>query len=754
MKKNIFVLFTLSVFLFFGCNFISTTSFQSDIATVKINFSQNKANPILNARTIDPGYPENLNNLVWTVTYAGSDGLSKTAETKNGAYLFPVGTWIITATADNLNSNGRFTGSKEVTISTGTNNISLTVEFDKDGFGGFTAEYTLTGELEKKATADFELFFLKYPSLAEVDIEVPFSVTGNKLTVSNLDVLPAGFYQISLLTTDLEIITLTDDIVEIAAEATSHFSGKAYLDSKSRIYYAVEEEGSLYNGYSPAYRASLTTLLEKLKNDSSWKTATIKLENKIDDFSPESLIDYANGRQIILVSEADGKIFAEVKDGEVVEQPAQDPGNGGTGSGGTQEPGSGSTGTGSTGTQDPVIPTDPVTYNTLYVSSSGSDSNAGASKMTPLKTLERAVELLENGGTIYLMSDITLTSGVSIDKKVKIELQEGIGDITILGLSAPFTNSDDIQTSTMFYVKEGGELTINGCDQFDTDGYIESKNYIYLDGNKSNQNFAVEDDFSLIDARANLNLYNIKIQNSKCKAISAYGENCETNINSCLIGDSSKNITSANIAEASISDTSGAAINIGGDASVYLAETTISGIYSSSTTNGGTIYMHDGLLIIDSETRISGNYSEGYGGAIYTTSYENEIQLRGGQFINNKARLGGDSIYLNDSVYMYVNYNYSSEENINDLIITEDNPAYIAGNTSQIVISTELENEIHLIVENCTNDGRPENKLIYVDRSEYDNLRYSLIKDSFIIYEGSKSGTRYYLDDSGNLITN
>lgn len=49
------------------------------------------------------------------------------------------------------------------------------------------------------------------------------------------------------------------------------------------------------------------------------------------------------------------------------------------------------------------------TGTAVYVSSSGSDDNAGT-QTAPYATLAKAVEAAEDGATIYVMSDLTMTA--------------------------------------------------------------------------------------------------------------------------------------------------------------------------------------------------------------------------------------------------------------------------------------------------------------------------------------------------------
>ena len=54
----------------------------------------------------------------------------------------------------------------------------------------------------------------------------------------------------------------------------------------------------------------------------------------------------------------------------------------------------------------------------------GSNSNIGNTKATPMKTIGKAIDKVNDGGTIILLSDYTSTA-LSFDKNVTIKSDDG-----------------------------------------------------------------------------------------------------------------------------------------------------------------------------------------------------------------------------------------------------------------------------------------------------------------------------------------
>ena len=81
--------------------------------------------------------------------------------------------------------------------------------------------------------------------------------------------------------------------------------------------------------------------------------------------------------------------------------------------------------TGSYGSIDASGTVQKLTLDTVYVDTvNGSNSNIGNATIAPLKTISKAVDEVEDGGTIILLSDAT-SSVLSFDKNVTIKSAEG-----------------------------------------------------------------------------------------------------------------------------------------------------------------------------------------------------------------------------------------------------------------------------------------------------------------------------------------
>ena len=81
--------------------------------------------------------------------------------------------------------------------------------------------------------------------------------------------------------------------------------------------------------------------------------------------------------------------------------------------------------TGSYGSIDAIGTVQKLTLDTVYVDTvNGSNSNIGNATIAPLKTISKAVDEVEDGGTIILLSDAT-SSVLSFDKNVTITSVEG-----------------------------------------------------------------------------------------------------------------------------------------------------------------------------------------------------------------------------------------------------------------------------------------------------------------------------------------
>lgn len=213
----------------------------------------------------------------------------------------------------------------------------------------------------------------------------------------------------------------------------------------------------------------------------------------------------------------------------------------------------------SKGSQSAVI--SEIQYETLYIDSvNGNDSNAGSSYDLPLKTLKRAVALLDTNvlaPTIYIMNGISVSADETTSsywnfalsdssQKVSFKRYDGSGGGTafvnplltvnnggiVNAAGIIFDgNKDKIKTSEpLIYVSGGGTLTLNAClfnngnsaglENYDV--YLESLNsklalqgtlyttYIYV-GNYSSALITLDTNLKLgTDAKPGVKIYSYK----------------------------------------------------------------------------------------------------------------------------------------------------------------------------------------------------------------------------------------------------
>ena len=80
---------------------------------------------------------------------------------------------------------------------------------------------------------------------------------------------------------------------------------------------------------------------------------------------------------------------------------------------------------GSCGSIDAIGTVQKLTLDTVYVNAnSGNNNNIGNTKATPMKTIGKAIDKVNDGGTIILLSDYTSTA-LSFDKNVTIKSDDG-----------------------------------------------------------------------------------------------------------------------------------------------------------------------------------------------------------------------------------------------------------------------------------------------------------------------------------------
>ena len=232
---------------------------------------------------------------------------------------------------------------------------------------------------------------------------------------------------------------------------------------------------------------------------------------------------------------------------------------------------------------------------TVYLNTvSGSDGKDGATSANAVKTLDKAVELAGEGGTVYL----TL-AGVTIDKNTNLS------NVTFKRVSDNYR--------TMFTVDQGATLTLEN---------------VTLDGeNKSGTEHCVE-----VKNRSRLVINGTtKICNSKTTALSVQNASVEMNGGEIC---NNEGTSAGAVVLSSMGGTSGFIMN-GGK------------IYGNSSTadQAGAIYVSDGCTFNLKKGEIYQNRTNGHGGAF---AIRGKVDMTGGSVHHNTATSGGGML-LNDA---------------------------------------------------------------------------------------------------------
>lgn len=110
------------------------------------------------------------------------------------------------------------------------------------------------------------------------------------------------------------------------------------------------------------------------------------------------------------------------------------------------------------------------TLDTIYVDNRGNDQNTGESETTPVRTFSRALEGINDGGTIILLSDCVATNYVHFDKTVTVTGEPNDSSVTLTGnwnwyIDPNITvtlNNISIETAGIFkYSEKPGNLVLN-----------------------------------------------------------------------------------------------------------------------------------------------------------------------------------------------------------------------------------------------------------------------------------------------------
>ena len=301
------------------------------------------------------------------------------------------------------------------------------------------------------------------------------------------------------------------------------------------------------------------------------------------------------------------------------------------------------------------------------------ESGTGANPSSAIKTLKKAYELLQTGGSIYVVDTISINEEISItdtqykDKDTTINLQENAKIEKIKRYVQPIA----YETLSGYDV----ESNINNLINVNSNGNLKIENII-IDGHY-NEVKNISDKLNaigitntkvMINSTGVLNLKNVVLQNNHTNGSGGtiYNSGNLTTSNS-EIKDNHANFgggiyNDGKEAEIINCDFYNNTATKSGGALILVGETSIinSKIYNNNAFSGGAIYVQSNVKILD--TDIYKNVSTNSGGAIFTNSgsvldasncniYENEAKVFGGAiYANGELILTKINIYKNKAI--------------------------------------------------------------------------------------------------------
>ena len=123
-----------------------------------------------------------------------------------------------------------------------------------------------------------------------------------------------------------------------------------------------------------------------------------------------------------------------------------------------------------------------ITRSVVYLSDNGDDANSGESADAPVATLNRAIEQVYEGGTVYITDTYTLDSSFAWKKHFKpVEISGGTFDATV---TSALNISDDVTfTDTTLNFNSGADIYANGYEvQMGENVIVSGKPYLYGGG--------------------------------------------------------------------------------------------------------------------------------------------------------------------------------------------------------------------------------------------------------------------------------
>lgn len=294
MKRKMLAILTIAASLFFtACN-LGQSSKAKDNTNFILSISKGGKAVAAPARTITSYDDEDikLTDLSWNISFYTTDRVAVTQVIDNSEkgescfkYALPEGEYIVTASAEfeSRSSTHVLYGETTVEIVSGDvtpATIAVSLKKTELGLGSIENFKIDLSDIPEncRPTASAEL---KAVLNNGEDFDLSITMVGNILTLSGSNI-PSDFYDLLISFTEpgkeVEYILLDDSLVEIGDDEELTGSKKALDPNKNRVFFAQNDwNDNDYNGLTPNYRKSLEKIIELLKEDTTWKTAVIKM---------------------------------------------------------------------------------------------------------------------------------------------------------------------------------------------------------------------------------------------------------------------------------------------------------------------------------------------------------------------------------------------------------------------------------------------------------------------------------------------
>ena len=256
----------------------------------------------------------------------------------------------------------------------------------------------------------------------------------------------------------------------------------------------------------------------------------------------------------------------------------------------------------------------------VYVSGSGRDDNNGTDAANAVQTLERALELVAEDGTIYVCGTVTVDSSLTVDG-AKIERADGFDGmlISVDGANAKLTlknttldgkNETVAYGSYLVFITNGGTLNIESGTELinnkTTAAYVNVDSFLNMNGGAIKNNTTV--------ANFGGGIYNVGA----------------TVINGGEISGNTASIWGGGI----LTERGSITLN-GGEIKNNFAE------------QGAGLTVTGGTATLDGAT-ISENQADVYGGGVYLQGYANggtQFEMKSGSITGNMSAMTGAGIF-------------------------------------------------------------------------------------------------------------